>query len=180
MKHIPAGQSKIKKIPPFYWALFSVAVLVADYLTGPFIQFPVFYIFPVYLAAWYRGRPWALVFAAVMPLARFYYNIFWRVPWTVYEATVNVLIQIFVLALLAVLTDRVAMRERTLQKEVHLLEGLLPICSNCKKIRNDKKVWEPMEKYIGERSEASFTHGICPECMAKLYPQFGGAQDSTV
>jgi len=96
----------------------------------------------------------------------------------VFEATVNVLIQIFMLALLAVLTDRVAMRERTLQKEVHMLQGLLPICSNCKKIRNDKQVWEPMEKYIGERSEASFTHGICPECRQKLYPDVGPGQAS--
>lgn len=179
MKQTQIGRPEQKHIPPFYWALFSVAILFADHLTGPYIQFPVFYVLPVFLAAWYRSRSWALFFAAVMPLARFYYSIFWRVPWTVFEATVNVLIQIFMLALLAFLTDRVAMRERTLQKEVHMLQGLLPICSNCKKIRNDKQVWEPMEKYIGERSEASFTHGICPECRQKLYPDVATAEGSS-
>jgi len=60
--------------------------------------------------------------------------------------------------------------------QVRRLEGLLPICSSCKRIRTedgdpqDPKSWQPMEKYIGERSEAVFTHGICPECMRKLYP----------
>jgi tetratricopeptide (TPR) repeat protein len=53
--------------------------------------------------------------------------------------------------------------------EVNLLSGFLPICSSCKKIRDDDGQWEQMEKYISKRSEATFTHGICPDCMKKLY-----------
>lgn len=53
--------------------------------------------------------------------------------------------------------------------EVKKLSGLLPICASCKKIRNDKGYWEQIEVYIHERSEADFTHGICPECARKLY-----------
>ncbi len=53
---------------------------------------------------------------------------------------------------------------------VKTLSGLLPICASCKKIRNDKGQWEQMEMYIRDRSEAEFSHGICPECAAKLYP----------
>lgn len=53
--------------------------------------------------------------------------------------------------------------------EVKKLSGLLPICASCKKIRNDKGYWEQIEVYIHERSEADFTHGICPECAQKLY-----------
>ncbi|MGC9365051.1 MAG: PAS domain S-box protein [Fidelibacterota bacterium] len=56
--------------------------------------------------------------------------------------------------------------------KVHTLQGLIPICANCKKIRNDKGYYESVEKYIMEHSGAVFSHGICPECMEKLYPSF--------
>ncbi|MGC8658645.1 MAG: response regulator [Desulfomonilaceae bacterium] len=56
--------------------------------------------------------------------------------------------------------------------EVKTLSGFLPICSSCKKIRNDKGYWEQIESYIRDHSEAQFTHGICPECARKLYPEF--------
>ncbi len=53
---------------------------------------------------------------------------------------------------------------------VDTLGGLLPICANCKKIRDDKGYWNRLEAYIQDHSEAEFTHGICPECIEKLYP----------
>ena len=56
--------------------------------------------------------------------------------------------------------------------EIKTLSGLVPICSNCKKIRDDQGYWNQIEKYIGERSNAQFSHGICPECAKKLYPEF--------
>jgi PAS domain S-box-containing protein len=51
------------------------------------------------------------------------------------------------------------------------LSGLLPICSSCKKIRDDQGEWNPMEVYIQQRSDASFTHSFCPECVRRLYPE---------
>ena len=54
--------------------------------------------------------------------------------------------------------------------KVKTLSGLLPICSSCKKIRDDKGYWNQIESYIRERSEADFTHGICPKCAKMLYP----------
>ncbi len=53
---------------------------------------------------------------------------------------------------------------------VKSLSGLLPICANCKKIRDDKGYWSQVENYISQHSEATFTHGICPDCIKKLYP----------
>ena len=50
------------------------------------------------------------------------------------------------------------------------LSGLLPICSSCKKIRDDKGYWTQIEQYISTHSNTRFSHGLCPECMAKLYP----------
>ena len=55
---------------------------------------------------------------------------------------------------------------------VKALSGLIPICASCKKIRDDKGYWNQLETYIRDRSEAEFSHGICPECSRKLYPDF--------
>ena len=55
--------------------------------------------------------------------------------------------------------------------EVKTLSGLLPICSSCKKIRDDKGYWNQIEAYIRDHSEAEFSHSICPECAKKLYPE---------
>ncbi|MHB8845068.1 MAG: PAS domain-containing protein [Nitrospirota bacterium] len=54
--------------------------------------------------------------------------------------------------------------------KIKTLKGLLPICASCKKIRDDKGYWSRIEEYIGTHTDAEFTHGICPDCMAKLYP----------
>jgi hypothetical protein len=54
-------------------------------------------------------------------------------------------------------------------KEINTLRGFLPICANCKKIRDDRGYWTQIEIYISKHSEAEFSHGLCPECMVKLY-----------
>ncbi|WP_022665232.1 PocR ligand-binding domain-containing protein [Desulfospira joergensenii] len=54
-------------------------------------------------------------------------------------------------------------------REIKLLSGLLPICSSCKKIRDDKGYWNQIETYIQEHSQAQFSHGICPECAGRIY-----------
>jgi hypothetical protein len=55
--------------------------------------------------------------------------------------------------------------------KIKTLGGLLPICSNCKKIRDDKGYWKQIESYIRDHSEAEFTHSICPKCAKKFYPE---------
>jgi transcriptional regulator with GAF, ATPase, and Fis domain len=56
--------------------------------------------------------------------------------------------------------------------EVKTLSGLLPICSSCKSIRDDSGYWNQIEAYIRDHSEAEFSHGLCPECMKRLYPEY--------
>ncbi len=58
--------------------------------------------------------------------------------------------------------------------QVKTLSGLLPICANCNKIRDDQGYWQEVTVYIKTHSEADFTHGICPDCLQKLYPDFYG------
>ncbi|MBW1741731.1 MAG: PAS domain-containing protein [Deltaproteobacteria bacterium] len=55
--------------------------------------------------------------------------------------------------------------------KVKTLSGLLPICASCKRIRDDQGYWQQIEAYIGDHSEAQFSHGVCPECAKKLYPE---------
>jgi sigma-B regulation protein RsbU (phosphoserine phosphatase) len=68
--------------------------------------------------------------------------------------------------------ERLALELRNTLSQVKTLHGLLPICASCKKIKNDKGYWEQMEVYIRDHSEADFSHGICPECAQKLYPEY--------
>jgi len=62
-------------------------------------------------------------------------------------------------------------------KEIKTLRGILPICSSCKKIRDDKGYWQRLEAYIHEHAEVEFSHGFCPDCMKKLYPDYAGMKD---
>ena len=57
-------------------------------------------------------------------------------------------------------------------QEVKVLSGFLPICASCKKIRDDSGYWSQIEEYISKHSSALFSHGICPDCVKKLYPDF--------
>jgi PAS domain S-box-containing protein len=68
--------------------------------------------------------------------------------------------------------ERLILELREAISKIKTLSGLLPICASCKKIRNDKGYWEQMEIYIRDHSEADFSHGICPECAEKLYPDY--------
>jgi DNA-binding response OmpR family regulator len=72
-----------------------------------------------------------------------------------------------VVQLQAELARRVAEAERALT-HIKRLQGLLPICSYCKKVRNDQNYWQEIEHYISERSEADFSHGVCPSCYRDI------------
>jgi sigma-B regulation protein RsbU (phosphoserine phosphatase) len=72
-----------------------------------------------------------------------------------------------ILRLQAELASRVKELELALTN-VKLLQGLLPICCYCKKIRDDKNYWQQVDTYVADHSEAQFTHGICPECRDKI------------
>jgi CRP-like cAMP-binding protein len=75
--------------------------------------------------------------------------------------------------LLAELSQRVRALEKMLMNS---LGGMLPICMNCKNIRDESGSWIRIEEYITDRSEADFSHGICPDCLRKLYPKHFGQE----
>jgi hypothetical protein len=63
--------------------------------------------------------------------------------------------------------------------ELKILRGILPICSFCKKIRNEKGYWEQVDIYVRQHSNAEFSHSVCPECVDKHYPSFGKKTDGS-
>ena len=72
-------------------------------------------------------------------------------------------------------------RERLIEElrnaltHIKTLRGLLPICGSCKKIRDDRGSWKQIETYISDHSDAKFSHGICPECVQKLYTEWSSS-----
>ena len=64
-------------------------------------------------------------------------------------------------------------------RDIRTLSGFIPICAACKKIRDDKGFWNQVEKYIQERSEARFSHSICPDCVDSLYPAISQEKGNT-
>jgi hypothetical protein len=157
---------------PVYWIAMAVLMVGIDYLAGPFVQFPIAFIVPVGFAAWFSGRAWGLSLAFLLPLARLYFVSTWNVPWDFEYSVLNAAIRMVVLGGFALLIDRVARQDRELARRVDVLEGLLPICSGCKKIRDDQDVWQPVEVYITERSRAQFTHGFCPHCAKRYFGEY--------
>lgn len=71
----------------------------------------------------------------------------------------------------ATLADKVQELALALE-QVKTLRGIVPICANCKNVRDDQGYWSRVENYIKEHTEAEFSHAVCPDCMKKLYPQF--------
>jgi hypothetical protein len=153
---------------PLYWTGVSILVGAADYFSGPIIQFPIAYVVPILLATWYSGRAWGVSLAVLLSLVRLTFSHAWNEPLLDGVVAINLLIRLIVFVGLALLVNHVA----SLVREIRVLEGILPICSNCKKIRMQDGTWSEMEEYISKHSEAEFSHGLCQQCAEKMYPRY--------
>jgi hypothetical protein len=155
----------------WWWWPAGAALVAADYAIGPGTPFPLIYTLPVIAAAWYSGRRAAVTLAIVLPLAHLLFVAAWWRPehWATIMATTTV--RAGVVLLIALWFGRLAAHEASLTRHVKALEGLLPICAFCKRIRNDGGEWEGLESYISGHSTAKFSHGFCPQCQTIHYPQ---------
>lgn len=160
----------VGRVHAYWWGLVAVALIAADYAIGPQSQFPMLYVIPVTLAAWYSGRWPAVAMAIAVPLFHlvFLLTVLPGTEDTMLLATMTVA-RGAVILVMALWIARLAEHERQLLRYVVKLEGLLRICAECKSIRNEAGVWEPMEEFISDRSDADFTHGLCPRCVARHY-----------
>lgn len=148
--------------------MLSAVILVADYLCGPELLFPILFILPVILAAWNCARRDAIGIAIFLSAARFGVRFLREPALPPTTDLLNSVVRGVVLIALAVLVTRVALQNAQLAQRVKQLEGLIPICTHCKRILDEEKHWTRLETYIVEHSAAEFTHGVCPEC-AKIH-----------
>ena len=75
--------------------------------------------------------------------------------------------------------ERLISELREALAQVKTLSGFIPICASCKNIRDDAGYWQQIEQYLSKHSDLEFTHGICPACLEKLYPEFAARQRGT-
>jgi len=152
------------------WFMVGVFCVWLDFWTGPWVGIPVALMIPIVGASWVNGLRAGLVYAVLLSGVRFgFAMILWKDPEPVLYTVINTLVMLTVFTVIAWFAHRAAEYGRSLEREVKQLEGLLPICVFCKKIRDDRDEWQPIEGYIAQRSEADFTHGICPSCADQHY-----------
>lgn len=155
-----------------------------DWLTGHELNFFVFYFLPVAVAAWFLGLRYAIALSILSALTWYVANDlgghrssahFYALWNTGIRLTAFLAIGCTV-AHLRTLLDRereASTALRQIMSEIKVLEGILPICAQCKKIRNANGDWEQMEAYISGHSETRFSHGYCPECAARVREEAG-------
>lgn len=156
------------------WFLVSIGLVVScfDFLAGPVILFPILFVVPIALLAWNCGLPTALKLGAFLAVIRFtIQNTWYGLPpdMTMSAALINAVIRLAVLFIMAFLCARLSAQTQALRARVRTLEGILPTCSFCKDIRDEQGSWHQIEEYVASRSEARFSHGVCPKCAAQHY-----------
>ena len=161
----------VGRVAPLWWLAIAAGLIWIEYLVGPDFEFPVLYVIPVCLAAWYSGRRPSMALALTIPAAHI---LFLLTAWAPIDSfgtrALATLFRGSVIFVMGQWIARLAEHERVLERHVQRLEGLLPICAFCKSIRTEAGVWEPLEAYISTRSEAQFSHGLCPPCGRRHYP----------
>jgi hypothetical protein len=161
-------EAQYKKWHIFFCILVASLVMVGDYITGRHIQFLIFYVLPVGMSALNGRDIMAYLMAIILPLIRIAFYFLWPGTISLSTTITDTLIAICALVIYSYLLNHILRQS----KKIKILEGVLPICASCKRIRNENGQYEQIEKYITHHSAASFSHGICPECLKKLYPDF--------
>ena len=176
----------VRKLPrpalAVLWVALLAGVAAGDYWTGPFLILDLFYLLPVLLMTWYVGRGWGALLAVLgsavwvaMQIASGHplvHPLMWA-----WNLAVRSAVSLIMVALLSALQRRTQDQQRLIgelqraARQIRQLKGLLPICAWCKNIRDDAGYWRKLEQYVQDHSEATFTHGICPECSHRLIEQ---------
>jgi len=159
----------------------SVVVLgFVDYVTGYEFGFFLFYFLPIVITAWKVGDTSSYLISILSSIVWFLSDISSHPYSSVLFAFWNTIMLLLCFLIIAYSTFKIQflLREKhgTSQlrlSQVKTLSGLIPICASCKKIRDDKGDWQRIEEYIEERTNAEFTHGLCPDCFDKLLQEAG-------
>ncbi len=159
--------------------IFTCVIGILDSLTGYELSFSILYLAPISLGAWYAGK-WsgvgiAVVSGLVWLLADLAAGHSFQNPFAPYYNLAVILSEFVLVGLIVSALQGAYQRQTTLTEElrealrnIRTLRGLIPICAWCKKVRDDKGYWQEVEAYLAERSEAAFTHGLCPKCHEEM------------
>jgi hypothetical protein len=156
-----------------------------DWVTGYELNFFAFYFIPVGLAAWRLGRGPAFIFSVLASFVWYVANtdqVYSSPVFAVWNTIIRLASFMIIGWTLYRIRELLEEERRTSESlrrtlaEIKLLEGLLPICADCKKIRTDTGEWQQMEVYIGRHSNAQFSHGYCPACLKKALKEAGIAE----
>ena len=157
-----------------------VALGFLDYLTGYELGFFLFYFLPIAIAAWKVGPTSSYLISILSSIVWFLSDISSHPYRSVLLAFWNTIMQLLCFLIIAYSTSRIRflLREkhetsRARLSQVKTLSGLIPICASCKRIQDGQRDWQRIEEYIEERTNAEFTHGLCPECADKLVKEAG-------
>lgn len=144
---------------------FTAMIVAVDRMSGPHVSLGLLYLVPLTLAAWYGRTRLALAIALALPVVRLSYFVFdvWEPPGTFAHVVLNAAVRAGVLVAAVYLITH-ARRARELERELARLRGMLPICMYCKRIETAEGSWQPVEQYVADRTDAAFTHRVCPYC----------------
>jgi len=172
-----------KSVAFFVGVLAFVLTAFADYVTLEEFSFAVFYLVPIALFIWAFDSKWATAIALASVIVWPSEHIvsgdaqYFRSFVVYWEAGIRLGFYVVFIVTLGAMKRYVTQLHEANDKlkqalsEVRQLRGLLPMCSNCKKIRDDANEWIVLEKYIQTHSDATVSHGMCPECAQELYPE---------
>jgi hypothetical protein len=183
-----------KDLPGWMWISFAgvgtILLGFVDWITGYDLNFFVFYFLPVSLAAWFVGRGASVFLSVLSGIVWFaadalsghtHPSLFYAV-WNTFVRLASFLLIGWSVSQIRNLLDherQLAEEMRRLLSEVKILEAFLPICSLCKKIRNEEGDWQQLEVYISEHAGTQFSHGYCLECAKKVMAEAGLQVDRT-
>ena len=124
------------------------------------------------MLAWKEHLISSYLAAFILSMARVWFHYLWIDSESIYVTIVNLIFNIIALFFYIFLIKNIVDMNKSLERKVKVLEGILPICPVCNKIRNDSGDYEDIEKYITEHSEAVFSHGLCGNCSREFYPKY--------
>jgi hypothetical protein len=182
----------ITKTAALIWSVLSVSIVLAlgvvDWRTGYELSLFVFYFVPVSISAWHLGFVGAISLSLLSAGVWFGADILTGHTYTTSVYAVwNTLVRLVSFLAIGWSAARIKLlldRERTATvslrrslSEIKVLETFLPICAQCKKIRNQEGRWQQLEVYIGQHSNTQFSHSYCPECARKIISEAGLLDD---
>ena len=185
----PANENEGKKSLPVFICLLALLFFSVDLITELGVADGVLYVSVVLLSMSLPQRRYIIIFAGMSSLLTVL-GFFLSPPGgELWKVIANRLLSLYAIWVTAILSlqrkkaegerEKVIDDLREANSKIKILSGLLPICASCKKIRDDKGYWNRIETYIHDHSEAEFSHGICPDCAKKLYPEYYKEKEKT-